>query len=169
MEARTTLGGSKAEADRFEGDRAGVRVADARGRLRRGVSGHRSGRKPTLSAAAVAAAGPGAHGSTVLNCQHHVSWVVEVAGGLHQCILCTRVVGKKDVYPKLEDLPAEFQRRWDDWEARQQEPAPGSAAPEPPDHVPAPETDATSPRPRGPELRGVSPPPTPPAQPGLGV
>jgi hypothetical protein len=51
--------------------------------------------------------------SRVLNCQHHVSWVRAVEGGLHQCILCTAVVTKKDVYPKLEDLPEDFVRRWD--------------------------------------------------------
>jgi hypothetical protein len=57
--------------------------------------------------------------SRVLNCQHHVSWVRAVEGGLHQCILCTAVVTKKDVYPKLEDLPEDFVRRWDAHEATQ--------------------------------------------------
>jgi hypothetical protein len=41
-----------------------------------------------------------------------------VDGGLHQCILCTQVVSKKDVYPKLEDLPEEFRLRWDAHEAK---------------------------------------------------
>jgi hypothetical protein len=53
----------------------------------------------------------------VLNCQHHISWVRAVAGGLHQCMLCTRVVTKKDVSPALEELPEEFRRRWDAHEA----------------------------------------------------
>jgi hypothetical protein len=58
----------------------------------------------------------------VLNCQHHVQWVRPVEGGLHQCILCQQVVTKKDVYPKLEDLPAEFRARWDAHEATRQAP-----------------------------------------------
>ncbi len=53
----------------------------------------------------------------MLTCVHHVQWVRSVEGGLHQCILCQQVVGKKDVYPKLEDLPEEFRRRWDEHEA----------------------------------------------------
>lgn len=66
----------------------------------------------------------------MLNCQHHIQWVTEVPGGLHQCIQCTRVVTKKDVEPRMEDLPPEFERRWDAWEAtRQQEPAVAAAAP----------------------------------------
>jgi len=59
-----------------------------------------------------------------LNCQHHVQWVRPIPGGLHQCILCQKVVGRGDVYPKLEDLPEEFRRRWDAHEAR----AEGAAA-----------------------------------------
>jgi len=53
----------------------------------------------------------------VLNCQHHVQWVRQVAGGLHQCILCFQAVTKKDVSPKFEDLPDDFRRRWEAHEA----------------------------------------------------
>jgi hypothetical protein len=53
----------------------------------------------------------------VLPCVHHVQWVRAVPGGLHQCILCQQVVTAKDVYPKLEDLPEEFRRRWEEHEA----------------------------------------------------
>lgn len=53
----------------------------------------------------------------MLTCVHHVSWVRPVPGGLHQCTLCTQVVSAKDVYPKLEDLPEEFRRRWEAHEA----------------------------------------------------
>lgn len=60
----------------------------------------------------------------MLNCVHHVQWVQEVADGLHQCILCQQVVQKKDVYPKFEDLPEAFRRRWDEHEARREKPAP---------------------------------------------
>lgn len=56
----------------------------------------------------------------VLTCVHHVQWVRPVEGGLHQCILCQQVVRRTDVYPKLEDLPEEFRRRWDEHEKRGQ-------------------------------------------------
>lgn len=62
----------------------------------------------------------------MLNCVHHVQWVQEVAGGLHQCILCLQVVGKKDVYPKFEDLPEEFRSRWEAHEATRDPPAPAA-------------------------------------------
>ncbi len=62
-----------------------------------------------------------------MNCQHHVQWVRPVAGGLHQCILCQRVVGRAEVYPKLDDLPEEFRRRWEEHEAGSAKPA--AAAP----------------------------------------
>lgn len=39
-------------------------------------------------------------------------------GGLHQCILCLRVVTKGDVTPRPEDLSEDFRRRWDEHEAR---------------------------------------------------
>jgi len=62
----------------------------------------------------------------VLNCQHHVSWIRAVPGGLHQCILCKRVVTKGDVSPRLEDLPEDFRVGWDEHEARR-----GAAGPQP--------------------------------------
>lgn len=62
----------------------------------------------------------------VLNCQHHIQWVREVAGGLHQCILCQQVVTRKDVYPKLEDLPDDFRKRWDAHEATRPVPPPAA-------------------------------------------
>jgi hypothetical protein len=65
----------------------------------------------------------------VLTCVHHVQWVRPIAGGLHQCILCQQVVGKKDVYPKLEDLSLEYRSRWDAHEAAGQA---GRASPESP-------------------------------------
>jgi len=68
----------------------------------------------------------------VLNCQHHIQWVRQVPGGLHQCILCTQVVTKKDVQPKLEDLPEEFSRRWDAHEATRPPAAEAPAPPKPP-------------------------------------
>jgi hypothetical protein len=57
-------------------------------------------------------------------------WVVEVPGGLHQCLQCSQVVSAKDVYPKPEDLPAEFRRRWEAHEAtRSPPPAPAASSP----------------------------------------
>lgn len=53
----------------------------------------------------------------MLTCVHHVQWVRPIASGLHQCILCQQVVAKKDVYPKLEDLPLDYRSRWDAHEA----------------------------------------------------
>ncbi|HEY6098598.1 MAG TPA: hypothetical protein VIW03_04170, partial [Anaeromyxobacter sp.] len=53
----------------------------------------------------------------MLNCVHHIQWVSEVPGGLHQCIHCHQVVAKKDVYPKFEELPEEFRKRWEAHEA----------------------------------------------------
>ena len=32
-------------------------------------------------------------------CQHHVSWIVEVDPGIHQCILCMERVDKKQITP----------------------------------------------------------------------
>ncbi len=52
----------------------------------------------------------------MLTCVHHVQWVRPVEGGLHQCILCHQVVRRADVYPKVDDLPEEFRRRWDEHE-----------------------------------------------------
>lgn len=62
-----------------------------------------------------------------LNCQHHVSWVRPIAGGLHQCNLCGSAVGRTDVYPKVDDLPEAFRRAWDAHEARRGQP-PDAAA-----------------------------------------
>jgi hypothetical protein len=58
-------------------------------------------------------------------------WIREVQGGLHQCMLCQQVVTAKDVYPKLEDLPEEFRRRWEAHEATRPAPAP-NPVPSPP-------------------------------------
>jgi hypothetical protein len=49
----------------------------------------------------------------MLACIHHVGWVVPIAGGKHQCLYCREEVAKKDIYPKFEDLGAEYQSRWD--------------------------------------------------------
>jgi hypothetical protein len=49
----------------------------------------------------------------MLSCTHHVSWVVPVDGGKHQCLYCREIVTKKDVYPKFEELGADYQARWD--------------------------------------------------------
>ena len=49
-------------------------------------------------------------------CLHHVMWVKPVKRGLHQCIQCGQAVTRKDIYPKFEDLSAEFQRRWEEHE-----------------------------------------------------
>lgn len=68
---------------------------------------------------------PGARGRErvgMLNCVHHIQWVQEVPGGLHQCILCYQVVTQKDVYPKFEDLPEAFRRRWEAHEATRESP-----------------------------------------------
>lgn len=65
----------------------------------------------------------------VLTCPHHVQWIRRVPGGLHQCIHCHRVVSKAEVYPKLDDLPEEVRRRWDEHEARRDAPEDGAAAP----------------------------------------
>ncbi len=75
---------------------------------------------------ALVGAGAAGYGPAVLTCVHHVQWVREIPGGLHQCIQCHQVVGRKDVHPKLEDLPPEFRRRWDEHEATR--PAAGDAA-----------------------------------------
>ncbi len=66
----------------------------------------------------------------MLTCVHHVQWIRPVAGGLHQCILCQQVVRRTDVYPKLDDLPEEFRRRWDEHEKSSGAPeAPAGGAP----------------------------------------
>ncbi len=64
----------------------------------------------------------------VLTCVHHIQWVRPVEGGLHQCILCTQIVGRKDVYPRLEDLP-EAARRWEEHERRSAVAKEAAAAP----------------------------------------
>ena len=49
----------------------------------------------------------------MLSCIHHVTWLRAIEGGKHQCTYCREIVTKKDIYPKFEDLGAEFQQRWD--------------------------------------------------------
>lgn len=49
----------------------------------------------------------------MLACTHHVAWIRPVAGGKHQCSYCKAAVVKKDIYPKFEELGADFQARWD--------------------------------------------------------
>ncbi len=63
----------------------------------------------------------------MLNCPHHISWIVPVARGLHQCTQCWQVVGRKDVSPKLDDLGPEMRARWEAHE--KVDPAPAAAAP----------------------------------------
>jgi hypothetical protein len=57
-------------------------------------------------------------------CQHHVSWVVEVDPGIHQCIQCMERVEKKQLTPKFEELSKEFQEHWDRFEAGDHKAAP---------------------------------------------
>ncbi|HSM93553.1 MAG TPA: hypothetical protein VLT47_11770 [Anaeromyxobacteraceae bacterium] len=57
-------------------------------------------------------------------CQHHISWVVEVDPGIHQCIQCFERVDKKQITPKFETLSTELQRDWDDFEAGKHPAAP---------------------------------------------
>jgi hypothetical protein len=66
-------------------------------------------------------------------CQHHVQWVREIPGGLHQCGLCSELVAWKDVYPKPEDLTEDFRSRWRAHEAtvRPGAPAEPTTAPAP--------------------------------------
>jgi hypothetical protein len=49
-------------------------------------------------------------------CQHHVSWIVEVEPGVHQCIQCFEAVEKKQITPKFDEMPEAFRRRWDAFE-----------------------------------------------------
>jgi hypothetical protein len=58
----------------------------------------------------------------MLNCVHHIQWVRELHGGLHQCLQCFQVVTRKDVYPKFEELPEDFRRRWEAHEAAREQP-----------------------------------------------
>jgi hypothetical protein len=67
----------------------------------------------------------------MLACIHHVSWVVPTEGGKHTCLYCKEVVAKKNVYPKWEEMGAEYQRKWD---AHEQ----GGTAPATPPPPPAP-------------------------------
>jgi len=48
----------------------------------------------------------------MLACLHNASWVIQAPGGKHQCLYCKAFVAKKDVYPKWDDLGAEYQARW---------------------------------------------------------
>ncbi len=56
-----------------------------------------------------------------MNCPHHVMWIVEVERGLHRCIHCRQVVGRKDITPPFDALTPELQQRWAAHE--QQQPA----------------------------------------------
>ena len=38
-------------------------------------------------------------------CQHHVSWVIEVDPGIHQCIQCFERVEKRQITPRFDELP----------------------------------------------------------------
>jgi hypothetical protein len=48
-----------------------------------------------------------------MTCPHHVMWVIPVEHGLHQCIHCKRVVARTDVTPAFQDLPRDYQERWE--------------------------------------------------------
>jgi hypothetical protein len=62
-----------------------------------------------------------------LACIHHVSWLAAIPGGKHQCLYCREIVTKKDIYPKFEDLGAEFQQKWDRHEKGETQAPPASA------------------------------------------
>ena len=49
----------------------------------------------------------------MLACIHHVSWVKPIDGGMHLCNYCRKVLVKKELYPKFEELGADFQTRWE--------------------------------------------------------
>jgi hypothetical protein len=51
-------------------------------------------------------------------------WVKPIEHGLHRCMQCSQIVTGKDIHPKLEDLPLEFQQRWEAHEHEGQSPAP---------------------------------------------
>jgi hypothetical protein len=81
-----------------------------------------------------------------MNCPHHVAWLIPVRHGLHQCIQCWQVVTRKDVVPKFEDLPPEFQQRWEAHEKDGQPARAAAAAPKtsaPPAAPPAAVPDKT--------------------------
>ena len=65
----------------------------------------------------------------MLACTHHVSWIKPTEGGKHLCSYCKEVVAKKQIYPKFEDLGADFQRRWDRHEKGEPPEAPAAVAP----------------------------------------
>jgi len=65
----------------------------------------------------------------MLSCIHFVSWIVPVENGQHRCRYCGEIVTKKTLYPKFEDLGAEFQKRWDAHEATGPAPAAPPAKP----------------------------------------
>lgn len=64
----------------------------------------------------------------MLACIHFVSWVVPVEGGKHKCNNCRELVTKKQLYPKFEDLGAEYQKAWDAHEGPAADAAPAPAA-----------------------------------------
>ncbi len=78
--------------------------------------------------------------SRVMNCPHHVSWLIPVRHGLHQCIQCWQVVTRKDIIPKFEDLSQEFQRRWEAHEKSGEPTGPASVPPAKPAAPAAPKT-----------------------------
>jgi hypothetical protein len=64
----------------------------------------------------------------MLACTHYVSWVVPAEGGKHQCLYCREMVAKKEIFPKFEDLGADYQKKWDAHEKGET----AAAAPKPP-------------------------------------
>jgi hypothetical protein len=100
-----------------------------------------------------------------MNCQHHVAWIIPVRNGLHQCFQCWEVVTRKDISPKFEDMPVEFQRRWEAHEKTGELAAPAAVPPAKP-AAPALPGDSkaapvTAPVASKPAPTGAPPPPKP--------
>jgi hypothetical protein len=49
----------------------------------------------------------------MLACIHNASWVIPAPNRQHQCLYCKAFVTKKDIYPKWDDLGADYQKLWD--------------------------------------------------------
>jgi hypothetical protein len=64
----------------------------------------------------------------MLACIHNASWVIPAPNHQHQCLYCRAFVTKKDVYPKWDDLGADYQKQWDAHEKVEAAPAPADAA-----------------------------------------